>query len=115
MTILRNRELVMVGTGMLCLLLCSGCSTEPANRDVVDRVRSEAAKILKIDAGQIDVTKPLTECGADDLDVVELIIAVEEAFNISIPDDAVFEDGHHVGKLTVTKLADVVRARLKSE
>jgi acyl carrier protein len=112
---IRNLALVMVGTGTVCVFLSSGCGTKPANQGIVDRVRSEVAKILNTDPGRIDVTKPLKEYGADDLDVVEIIIAVEEAFDISIPDDAVFEDGEHVGKLTVTKLADAVRSHLKSK
>jgi len=31
--------------------------------------------------------------GADELDIVELVMELEEEFNIRIPDDAVVEDG----------------------
>src|SRR5262245_37650872 len=110
-SMIRDLALAIVGAGMV--FLCSGCDTKQANQGITDRVRSEAAKILNTDPEKIDVTKPLKEYGADDLAVTEIIMAVEEAFNISVPDDAVLDDGRNVGKLTVAKLADVVRTTLE--
>ena len=55
----------------------------------MDRVRLEVATILKKDSAQIDATKPLVAHGADELDIVEIVMAVEEAFKVEIPDSAI--------------------------
>jgi acyl carrier protein len=61
------------------------------------------------DSAQIDVSKPLVAQGADELDIVEIVLAVEEAFGVEIT-DSVLEG--HVGEasktLTVQKLAEIV-------
>ena len=75
----------------------------------VDRVRAEVAKVLKKDAALVDVTQPLTALGADELDVVEIVMAVEEAFKVEIPDSVIGEKPGDVSKsLTVLKLAEYV-------
>lgn len=79
---------------------------------VVDRIRAEVAAILKKDSARIDVTKPLVAQGADELDIVEIVMAVEEAFKIEIPDSAIGENVNEAGKtLTVVKLAEIVAKR----
>lgn len=76
---------------------------------VVDRVRSEVATILKKDSAKIDVTKPLVAQGADELDIVEIVMAVEEAFKVEIPDSAIGENANETSKtLTVVNLAEIV-------
>ena len=57
----------------LSFLFCAGCGSQPA-KQTVDRVRSEVATILKKDAAQIDVTTPLVTQGADELDIVEIVM-----------------------------------------
>ena len=90
------------------ILFCSGCGPQPSQQ-TVDRVRSEVAEVLGKDPAQIDVVKPLVDQGADDLDIVEMVMAVEEAFNIELPDSAIGEKSGEVGKtLTVQKLAKIV-------
>ena len=78
----------------------------------MDRVRLEVATILKKDTAQIDVTKPLVAQGADELDIVEIVMAVEEAFNVEIPDSAI---GENVNEATVTKLAEIVSGRQRTQ
>ncbi len=51
---------------------------------VTEQLGVEAAEVTK-DASILD------DLGADSLDVVELVMALEEAFDIEIPDDAVEE------------------------
>jgi len=100
---------------MLCLFL-SGCGdskqNQPAQQEglsVVDRVRAEAASVLGKKADKIDVSKPLVAQGADELDIVEIVMAVEEAFKVEIPDSVIGEKIGEVSKtLTVEKLAEVV-------
>jgi acyl carrier protein len=95
------------------LLFWSGCGSQPSQQ-TVDRVRSEVAEILGKDAAQIDVAKPLVEQGADDLDIVEMVMAVEEAFNVEIPDSAIDGNVGEVSKtLTVQKLAKIVSKQQK--
>ena len=103
---------------LLCCLVCSGCrgGKQPGVEQVVARVRSEVAAILKRDASQIDVTKPLAAQGADELDTVEIVMAVEEAFKVEIPDRGIGEKIDDVSKtLTVEKLAEIVSAQLKAK
>mgnify|MGYP001450541230 FL=1 len=55
----------------------------------------EQAKVIDIIANQLGVEKEavtpeagvIDDLGADSLDVVELVMALEEAFDIEIPDD----------------------------
>jgi acyl carrier protein len=92
-----------------------GSGTNAATTGVVDKVRSEVAKILKKEPSQIDVTKPLVALGADELDLVEIVMAVEEAFKIEIPDSVIGEKPNDVSKtLTVLKLAEIVSNRSKT-
>ena len=45
--------------------------------------------VLGVDESEIDVdTTFIDDLGADSLDIVELIMAFEEEFNIEIPDEA---------------------------
>ena len=100
-------------TTLAIILLCGGCGSQ-SGQDTVEQVRSEVATILKKDSAQIDVAKPLVAQGADELDVVEVVIAVEESFKVEIPDSALGENGGEVSKtLTVQKLAEIVSKQKK--
>jgi acyl carrier protein len=60
--------------------------------DLSDRIQSIVAEQLGVE--RADVTKDasiLDDLGADSLDVVELVMTLEEAFEIEVPDDAVEE------------------------
>jgi acyl carrier protein len=60
--------------------------------DLSGRIHSIVTEQLGVEPA--DVTKDasiLDDLGADSLDVVELVMALEEAFDIEIPDDAVEE------------------------
>lgn len=61
---------------------------QTTSNDVTERVRSIIATQLGVDKSRvIDNASFINDLGADSLDLVELILAFEEAFNISIPDD----------------------------
>ncbi len=94
----------------------SGCvRSRPAEQTITEQVRALAAKVLNKDAEQIDITKPLATMGADDLDCVELVMEVEEAFGVELPDDALVDDAGNASKtLTVEKLAQIVSKQLES-
>ncbi len=60
--------------------------------DLSDRIQSIVTEQLGVELAE--VTKDasiLDDLGADSLDVVELVMALEETFDIEIPDDVVEE------------------------
>ena len=60
--------------------------------DLAGRIQSLIAEQLGVD--RAEVTKDasiLDDLGADSLDVVELVMSLEDAFDIEVPDDAVEE------------------------
>jgi acyl carrier protein len=101
----------VLATFLIAILAC-GCGSGAPHPNV-DRVRSEVAAILKRDASEIDVAKPLAEQGIDELDLIEIIMSLEEAFHIEIPDNALSSDGRFSKTLTVQKLAKIVSTQQK--
>ena len=57
---------------------------------MVDKIKEILAKQLGIEADAVeDESNIMKDLGADSLDVVELLMAIEEAFGVSVPDDDV--------------------------
>ena len=57
---------------------------------MMDKVKDVLAKQLRITKAEInDDANIMEELGADSLDVVEMLMALEEKFNITIPDEDV--------------------------
>ena len=57
--------------------------------DTLDRVKDIVVKLLNVHKGIITPeSKFIDDLGADSLDAVEIVMMVEEEFNIEIPDDA---------------------------
>ncbi len=60
--------------------------------DLSDRIQSIVTEQLGVEPTEVmKDASILDDLGADSLDVVELVMALEEAFDIEIPDDAVEE------------------------
>lgn len=74
---------------LLALTLLALPLTAQDRDAVVQRVRVELATILKKEPAKLRVDQPVTELGADELDVVEWVMAVEEAFRVAIPDEKI--------------------------
>ncbi len=56
--------------------------------DVLDRVKKIVVENLDVEADKVVETASfIDDLGADSLDLVELVMAFEEEFNIEIPDD----------------------------
>ncbi len=65
--------------------------------DLAGRIQAIVADQLGVE--KVEVTKDasiLDDLGADSLDVVELVMTLEEAFDIEVPDEAV-EDMRTIG------------------
>lgn len=107
---------------MLCLLsalLQSGCGSATPQRGsesaaehqrIVERIRGIVAKQLDLKVQEVDVEVPLSKLKkpADELDVIEIVMSVEDAFSIEIKDDELAS-----GNLSVKALANIV-SRKKS-
>jgi acyl carrier protein len=74
----------------------------------LDRVRAEVAEILNTAPDQIDPQKPLAEQGADELDIVEIVMALEEAFSLEIPDSTLGGTTDEIAGLSVQKLVEII-------
>lgn len=57
---------------------------------MVERIRTLVASQLGVDAAEVtEDASILEDLGADSLDVVELVMALEETFDIEVPDEDV--------------------------
>ena len=56
---------------------------------IFEKVRSIVAEQLSVDAAEVKPESNVqNDLGADSLDTVELVMALEEAFDVEIPDEA---------------------------
>lgn len=57
--------------------------------DTAERVKKITVEHLDVDAAKVEPKASfIDDLGADSLDIVELVMAFEEEFDIEIPDDA---------------------------
>lgn len=76
--------------------------------EIIDKIASVLADQLGIDKGSINENSKIVEdLGADSLDVVELLITVEETYNITVSDDEA------TGLTTVGDIAALLNSKLK--
>ena len=74
---------------------------------VEQKVKQIIVEQLGVDEGQVDGSASFVDdLGADSLDIVELVMAFEEAFELDIPD----EDAEKIG--TVKDAIDYIEAKM---
>jgi acyl carrier protein len=74
---------------------------------VEQKVKQIIVEQLGVDEGQVDATASFVDdLGADSLDIVELIMAFEEAFDLDIPD----EDAEKIA--TVKDAVDYIEGKM---
>jgi acyl carrier protein len=74
--------------------------------DIFERVKKIVADQLEVDPANVKPESTFTEdLGADSLDTVELVMALEEEFEIEIPDEA----AEHID--TVQKAVDFIEKK----
>lgn len=77
---------------------------------VEEKVKQIIVEQLGVDEAQVDGAASFVEdLGADSLDIVELVMAFEEAFEIDIPDD----DAEKI--LTVKDAIDYIQSHTKNK
>jgi len=60
-----------------------------AEKSIVQRIKDIIVDQLNVNADQVTPeAKFIEDLGADSLDTVELVMALEEAFDVEIPDEA---------------------------
>lgn len=75
----------------------------------IDRVKELLANQLNIEVNKINENSRIIEdLGADSLDMIEMLMALEEEFNISVPDDKA------EGLKTVGNVADFIDKATKN-
>lgn len=83
----------------------------------MNRVRTIAAEQFGVDVTRITESTSLGELGADELDLVELVMELEEEFDVTIPDEAVGgsfgppEWQQKMNQMTMEQLAKIVEAQ----
>ena len=59
------------------------------SKEILEKVCSIVSEQLSVDSGEVKSESNFqNDLGADSLDTVELVMALEEAFDIEIPDEA---------------------------
>ena len=105
-----HRLLKTVLIVLLAAVLLASAVRAQDRAAIVQRLRAELALLLKKDAGQLPVDKPVTGLGADDLDVVMWQMAAERAFRVDIPNDKLFDPKSKATRkeLTISSMAGIV-------
>lgn len=87
----------------------------PSDSQLLAAVRTIIAEQLGKWPAEIDSTRSLYKLGADEMDVVQIVLALEQKYQIKLPDAAVGASQKPMGRsLNARRLADAVMAQLKT-
>lgn len=103
-----QRGMVLLAAVAPAVIACSAV-TDAHRAETEAGVRAAIQEILQIDSARLRPSARIREdLGADSLDCVEMVMAIEERFGITVADDAVG------GMKTVQNIVDHVDARRKA-
>jgi acyl carrier protein len=102
-----------------CLSVVLGCgapttATSKNSGPTVDQVCEIAAKQMGVDRSKVSPGTSLEDLGADELDLIEMVMDLEDHFGIMIPEETIEKamgtatDWKQGQKFTMAKLAAVV-------
>eukprot|EP00421_Protoceratium_reticulatum_P014349 CAMPEP_0168391668 /NCGR_PEP_ID=MMETSP0228-20121227/18102_1 /TAXON_ID=133427 /ORGANISM="Protoceratium reticulatum, Strain CCCM 535 (=CCMP 1889)" /LENGTH=131 /DNA_ID=CAMNT_0008404987 /DNA_START=58 /DNA_END=453 /DNA_ORIENTATION=- len=77
-----------------------------ASEETMGKVADVVAEQLGVDKDKVTREATLTELGADSLDIVESVMALEEAFDVELPDEETTE------MKNVGDVADLIESKL---
>ncbi len=77
--------------------------------DIAERVRSIIAERLNVNPEEITLETTFEDLGADSLDVMDLIMELEQEFDLEIPD----EDAENIR--TIEDTINYIRSRIQSQ
>jgi hypothetical protein len=84
--------------------------------EVADRIKLELGRILNRSPQEFDPHKPMMAQGLNDLQLVELVLALEGAFQVKVPDSRIgSKTGEGSSTLTINQLADAIAREMKSK
>jgi acyl carrier protein len=106
---------------LICGLMFAGCGpsieSEPKPRvavasptqsgkpETVDRIRSMVAELLRVPVDKVQPTTTLKDIGADELDLIELVMELEDTYGILIADEALVELAGGLEPLDMSKIS----------
>lgn len=121
----------------MAVLTFSGCGVKPppnmtpranglpksevAVDETLERVRKITSELMAISVDRLTADTTLADLGADELDLVELTMELEEEFSTAIPDEALeklagegnWEQG--MKKISIRKLAELVEEHKRTK
>jgi acyl carrier protein len=84
--------------------------------EVADRIKREVGRMMNRRPQEFDAHKPLLAQGLDDLQLVELVLSMERAFQVKVPDARISnKTGDGSSMLTIEQLANVITAEMKNK
>jgi len=81
--------------------------------DVLDEVRQVISKQARIPIEQLTADTKLADVGIESLDVIEIVFALEEKFNVSLPFNA--NESAAAEFETIGKVADALKKVVKEK
>merc|ERR1712072_747107 len=104
-------EMAFVGNATPALRSSRGLTVrfatkEKASEETFGKLAGIVAEQLGVDEAKVIGTATLTELGADSLDIVETVMALEEGFDVELPDDET------TSLKNVQDVADLIQSKL---
>jgi acyl carrier protein len=107
-------ESILLVVGVLLLTGCApvaSSTTASESAATIDEVRTIVAELMNVEQSDLTSDTSLEELDADDLDVVELVMELEDHFGISISDETAEGLVANMSNVTLAKLAAIVDER----